>query len=178
MVFYNGEYHLFFQHNPQGTTWGNMSWGHATSPDLLHWEEQPLAIPQTFDENGASIEDIFSGSIVVDAENSAGFGPEGSSPLVAVYTSAYTPQHPQLAGIQAQSLAYSLDEGQTWTKYEGNPVLNRNSANFRDPKVFWYDGPAGAYWVMTAVDGELEQIGAFPDAAGRIRRAEVRQVLP
>ena len=152
MVFVDGTYHLFFQHNPQGTTWGNMSWGHATSPDLLHWEEQPLAIPQTFDENGASIEDIFSGSIVVDAENSAGFGPEGSSPLVAVYTSAYTPQHPQLAGIQAQSLAYSLDEGQTWTKYEGNPVLNRNSANFRDPKVFWYDGPAGAYWVMTAVE--------------------------
>lgn len=152
MVYADGVYHLFFQHNPEGTTWGNMSWGHATSPDLLHWTQQPLAIPQTFNESGQPIEDIFSGSIVVDHDNSAGFGPEGSSPMVAIYTSAYTQQHPQYAGIQAQSLAYSLDSGQTWTKYDGNPVLNRGSANFRDPKVFRYDGPAGSYWVMVAVE--------------------------
>ena len=152
MVYVDGQYHLFYQHNPAGTTWGNMSWGHATSPDLLHWQEQPLAIPQTFNDAGESIEDIFSGSIVVDENNSAGLGPAGSSPLVAIYTSAYTAQHPQFAGLQAQSLAYSLDKGQTWTKYHGNPVLNRNSSNFRDPKVFWYDGPAGAYWVMAAVE--------------------------
>ncbi len=152
MVYVDGTYHLFYQHNPAGTGWGNMSWGHATSTDLLHWDEQPLAIAQTLNESGESIEDIFSGSIVVDENNSAGFGPAGSRPLVAIYTSAYTPQHPERPGIQAQSLAYSLDDGQTWTKHEGNPVLDRGSANFRDPKVFWYDGPAGAYWVMTAVE--------------------------
>lgn len=152
LVYVDGTYHLFFQHNPQGTTWGNMSWGHATSTDLLHWTQQPLAIPQTFDDQGRPIEDIFSGSIVVDHDNSAGFGPAGSSPMVAIYTSAYTPQHPEHAGVQAQSLAYSLDDGQTWTKYEGNPVLDRGSANFRDPKVFRYDGPAGEYWVMVAVE--------------------------
>ncbi|WP_373426050.1 GH32 C-terminal domain-containing protein [Microbacterium sp. W4I20] len=158
MVYVDGTYHLFFQHNPAGTGWGNMSWGHATSTDLLHWEEQPLAIPQTFNDAGESIEDIFSGSIVVDENNSAGFGPAGSQPLVAIYTSAYTPQHPEHPGIQAQSLAYSLDDGQTWTKYDGNPVLDRKSANFRDPKVFWYDGPAGAYWVMTTVEATDHQV--------------------
>ncbi|WP_434811889.1 GH32 C-terminal domain-containing protein [Microbacterium sp. bgisy189] len=152
MVYVDGTYHLFFQHNPDGTRWGNMSWGHATSDDLLHWEEQPIAIPQTFDESGSPIESIFSGSIVVDEHNTSGFGVAGQAPLVAIYTSAYEPAHPTHAGIQAQSLAYSTDNGTTWTKYEGNPVLDRGSANFRDPKVFWYDGPAGAYWVMVAVE--------------------------
>lgn len=152
MVYVDGTYHLYFQHNPQGTRWGNMSWGHATSDDLLHWEEQPLAIPQTFDADGRPIESIFSGSVVADVHNTSGFGAEGASPLVAIYTSAYEPAHPTLAGRQAQSLAYSTDGGYTWTKYDGNPVLDRGSNNFRDPKVFWYDGPAGAYWVMVAVE--------------------------
>lgn len=152
MVLHEGTYHLFFQHNPSGTRWGNMSWGHATSPDLLHWDEQPLAIPQTFDDQGRSIEDIFSGSVVSDPTNSSGLGTAENPPLVAVYTSAYTGNHPTLAGRQAQSLAYSLDDGQTWTKYAGNPVLDRGSNNFRDPKVFWYDGPDGGYWVMVAVE--------------------------
>lgn len=159
MVYVDGTYHLFFQHNPVGTRWGNMSWGHATSTDLLTWQEQPIAIAQTFDDSGAAIEDIFSGSVVVDSTNSSGFGlPGGPAPLVAIYTSAYTPQHPTLPGIQAQSLAYSTDSGTTWTKYEGNPVLNRDSANFRDPKVFRYDGPAGAYWVMTTVEATDHQV--------------------
>ncbi|MDF9277719.1 GH32 C-terminal domain-containing protein [Arthrobacter sp. EH-1B-1] len=152
MVYHKGVYHLFYQHNPVGTTWGNMSWGHATSKDLLTWEEQPLAIPQTFNADGVAIEDIFSGSVVVDQDNSSGFGTAENPPLVAIYTSAYTGAHPTHAGKQAQSLAYSTDDGQTWTKYEGNPVLDRDSANFRDPKVFRYDGPAGSYWVMTAVE--------------------------
>lgn len=152
LVFVDGTYHLYFQHNPSGTRWGNMSWGHATSTDLLHWEEQPLAIPQTFDADGRPIEDIFSGSVVVDESNSSGFGTAENPPLVAIYTSAYASAHPTHAGKQAQSLAYSTDGGYTWTKYDGNPVLDRNSANFRDPKVFWYDGPAGAYWVMVAVE--------------------------
>lgn len=159
MVYVDGTYHLFFQHNPSGTRWGNMSWGHATSTDLLTWTEQPLAIPQTFDDSGQAIEDIFSGSIVVDENNTSGFGtPGGPAPLVAVYTSAYTPQHPQYPGIQAQSLAYSLDEGETWTKYAHNPVLNRNSQNFRDPKVFRYDGPSGSYWVMVAVEATEHRV--------------------
>lgn len=152
MVFHEGTWHLFFQHNPSGTRWGNMSWGHATSSDLFHWEQQPLAIPQTFDDAGNAVEDIFSGSVVSDETNSSGLGTAENPPLVALYTSAYTSHHPTLAGRQAQSLAYSLDDGQTWTKYAGNPVLDRGSANFRDPKVFRYDGPAGSYWVMVAVE--------------------------
>ncbi len=152
MVYVDGTYHLYFQYNPNGTRWGNMSWGHATSDDLLHWEEQPLAIPQTFDQEGRPIESIFSGSVVIDENNTSGFGAAGESPLVAIYTSAYEPAHPTHAGKQAQSLAYSNDGGYTWTKYDGNPVLDRGSSNFRDPKVFWYDGPAGAYWVMVAVE--------------------------
>lgn len=153
LVYVDGTYHLFYQHNPSGTRWGNMSWGHATSDDLVHWVEQPLAIPQTLNDQGQSVEDIFSGSVVADVDNTSGFGaPGGPTPLVAIYTSAYTDKNPTYAGIQAQSLAYSLDHGQTWTKYGGNPVLNRNSANFRDPKVSWYDGPAGKYWVMVAVE--------------------------
>jgi levanase len=146
MVFHKGVYHLFYQHNPSGATWGNMSWGHATSKDLTHWTEQPLAIAT--DEQ----QDIFSGSVVVDKDNTSGFGTAENPPLVAVYTSAYKKGSP-FEGLQAQSLAYSLDDGQTWTKYDANPVLNRNSANFRDPKVFWYSTPdGGGYWVMAAVE--------------------------
>lgn len=154
LVYDDGTWHLFFQHNPAGTRWGNMSWGHATSTDLVHWEEQPVAIPQTFDANGVAIEDIFSGSVVVDEGNTSGFGTAGNPPMIAIYTSAYTPAHPTHAGKQAQSLAYSTDHGQTWTKYAGNPVYDRDSANFRDPKVFRYTNPATgeSYWVMAAVE--------------------------
>lgn len=145
LLFHRGVYHLFYQHNPYGTDWGNMSWGHATSTDLLTWAEQPVAIHCDREEA------IFSGSAVVDERNTAGFGDGSTPPLVAIYTSAYTGSSAR-PGIQAQSLAYSLDEGRTWTKHAGNPVLDRGSADFRDPKVFWYDGPAGAYWVMVAVE--------------------------
>jgi levanase len=146
MVYHKGVYHLYYQHNPSGNTWGNMSWGHATSTDLTHWKEQPLAIA-TDDQ-----QDIFSGSVVVDKDNTSGFGTAENPPMVAIFTSAYKDASPH-RGLQAQSLAYSLDDGQTWTKYSANPVLNRNSANFRDPKVFWYDSPnGGGYWVMAAVE--------------------------
>jgi levanase/fructan beta-fructosidase len=150
LVYLNGTYHLFYQYNPFGPEWGNMSWGHATSPDLLHWEEQPVAIP--CDEQEA----IFSGSAVFDRHNTSGLGTADAPPLVAIYTSAYSVASP-LAGRQAQSLAYSVDEGRTWTKYAGNPVLDRASAEFRDPKVFWYDGGAGGYWVMVAVEAVQRQ---------------------
>ena len=154
LVYDDGTWHLFFQHNPYGTRWGNMSWGHATSTDLVHWTEQPVAIPQTFDESGTAIEDIFSGSVVVDETNSSGFGTAEEPPMVAIYTSAYTSAHPTHAGKQAQSLAYSTDGGQNWTKYTGNPVLDRDSANFRDPKVIRYTDPdtGESYWVMVAVE--------------------------
>lgn len=160
MVYENGTWHLFFQHNPNGTRWGDMSWGHATSTDLVHWEEQPLAIPQTFDEAGTAIEDIFSGSVVVDEGNTTGFGTAEEPPLVAIYTSAYTGAHPTHAGKQAQSLAFSLDHGQTWRKYDGNPVYDRDSANFRDPKVFRYTNPetGESYWVMAAVEATSYQV--------------------
>lgn len=152
MVYYKGVYHLYYQHNPSGNTWGNMSWGHATSTDLVRWKEQPLAIP-TDDQ-----QDIFSGSVVVDKNNSSGFGTAENPPMVAIFTSAYKDASPY-RGLQAQSLAYSLDDGQTWTKYSANPVLNRNSPNFRDPKVFWYDSPGGGgYWVMTAVEATEHKV--------------------
>ena len=152
LVFHKGVYHMYYQHNPSGNTWGNMSWGHATSKDLVHWEEQPLAISTDAQE------DVFSGSIVVDKNNTSGLGTAENPPLIAIYTSAYKEASPY-RGLQAQSLAYSLDDGQTWTKYDGNPVLNRNSANFRDPKVFWYDNPAGGgYWVMTAVESQEHKV--------------------
>ncbi len=161
LVRYRGTYHLFFQHNPYGTVWGNMSWGHATSKDLVNWNEGPVAIPQTLNESRLPVEDIFSGSVVVDRNNTSGFGTRKNPPMVAIYTSNYTPSHPGYPGypgLQAQSLAYSTDRGRTWSKYEGNPVLSRNSANFRDPKVFAYDGPAGRYWVMTAVEAKEHKV--------------------
>ena len=142
LVYHKGVYHLFFQYNPLGDVWGNMSWGHATSKDLVHWDQQPLAIP--FDAN----EGVFSGSVVVDTTNSSGFGTTKNPPMVAMYTSAYTPASGR-DGIQAQSLAYSTDDGQTWTKYAGNPVIDIGSREFRDPKVFWY-APAKE-WRMVSV---------------------------
>ena len=157
LVYLNGTYHLFYQHNPFSADWGNMSWGHATSPDLIHWEEQPVAIRYEEDEA------IFSGSAVFDQHNTSGLGTTADPPLVAIYTSAYQGASP-LSGRQAQSLAYSLDEGRTWTKYHGNPVLDRASADFRDPKVFWYDGEAGSYWVMVAVEAVHRQVVLYKSA--------------
>ncbi|WP_052207070.1 glycoside hydrolase family 32 protein [Sinomonas humi] len=145
LVYADGLYHLFFQNNPYGTNHANMSWGHAVSTDLVHWNDRPVAILCDDEEQ------IFSGSIVVDEGNTSGFGAPGSSPLVAIYTSAYAEDSAH-HGIQAQSLAFSLDGGETWTKHEGNPVLDRGSRDFRDPKVFRYSGPDGSYWVMVAVE--------------------------
>lgn len=159
LVFHNGKYHMYYQYNPNGTRWGDMSWGHASSTDLIHWEEQPLAIPRGFNGSGQVIEEIFSGSVVVDTQNTSGLGTLQNPPLVAVYTSNYTAAHSTLAGKQAQSLAFSSDDGQTWTKYGNNPVLNRNTSGFRDPKVFWYDNPAGPdYWVMAAVEADEHRV--------------------
>jgi levanase len=136
LVYYQGEYHLFFQYNPFGDTWGHMSWGHAVSRDLVHWQELPVAIPEQGNEMA------FSGSAVVDSENTSGFGTSENPPMVAVYTAAKP-------GNQSQALAYSTDRGRTWTRYAGNPVLDINSGEFRDPKVFWYEPERK--WVMAVV---------------------------
>ena len=138
LVWYAGEYHLFYQHNPHGPDWGNMSWGHAVSADLRTWEELPVAIPLT------DAEEVFSGCIVVDHANTAGLASAAEPPFVALYTSVDT-----ATGRQAQSIAYSNDRGRTWSRYEGNPVLDLDSSDFRDPKVFWY--AEGGYWVMVVV---------------------------
>lgn len=134
MVYANGVYHLFYQYNPQGNSWGNMSWGHATSSDLMHWEEQPVAL--TRDELG----DIFSGSAVIDKDNTAGFG---NNAMIALYTSA--------SGAQQQSMAYSTDGGKSFTRYTGNPVIKNNDDNLRDPKVFWHE--ESKKWIMALAKG-------------------------
>lgn len=139
LVFFEGEYHLFFQFNPFGEEWGHMSWGHAVSRDLLHWRELPVALPE---ENGVM---IFTGSTVVDEHNSSGFCTQGRHCLVAIYT-GHTPESGGQPALQTQNLAYSNDRGRTWTKYSANPVLNLHMSDFRDPKVFWSE--RGKRWVM------------------------------
>lgn len=147
LVYFRELWHIFYQYNPEGNDWGNMSWGHATSPDLCHWTELPVAI--RYDEREA----IYSGSIVVDHENSSGFSDDDHPPLVAIYTSAYP------GGRQAQSLAYSLDAGSTWTKYAGNPVIDRDSDSFRDPKVIRFEGSDGVTrWIMVVADAVAQQL--------------------
>lgn len=136
LIYVDGTYHMFYQYNPYGNAWGNISWGHATSKNLITWEEQAVALYK--DASG----DIFSGSAVCDVNNTAGFG-EGS--LVAIYTL-------NGGGQQQQCLAYSRD-GYNLTKYSGNPVLSNGTDKFRDPKVFWYDGTDGGYWVMAVTLG-------------------------
>jgi fructan beta-fructosidase len=136
LVFYDGEYHLFYQHNPFGNVWGHMSWGHALSRDLVHWEYLPVALPE---EDGIM---IFSGSAVVDRHNTSGFGTDDTSPLIAIYTG-----HTDVE--QTQNIAFSIDRGRTWTKYPGNPVLAIGAREFRDPKVFWHE-PTNQ-WIMVTV---------------------------
>jgi len=143
MVYSNGVYHLFYQHYPDSNIWGPMHWGHATSKDLVHWEHQPIALyPDTLGY-------IFSGSAVLDVKNTSGFGKDGSVPLVAIFTHHNAKEEKTgTSTYQNQSIAYSLDEGKTWTKYANNPVLkNPGIKDFRDPKVFWY-APENK-WVMS-----------------------------
>jgi levanase/fructan beta-fructosidase len=133
MFYLNGKYHLYFQYYPDDTVWGPMHWGHAISEDLISWKEQPIAL---FPD---SLGYIFSGSAVVDHKNTSGFGKDGVTAVVAIFT--YHDMVKEKKGdidFQSQAIAYSLDEGQTWTKYAGNPVLpNSGIKDFRDPKVVW-----------------------------------------
>lgn len=137
LIYYDGEYHLFYQHNPYEREWENMHWGHAVSKDLVHWQQLPEALYP--DQLGT----MFSGSAVVDYRNTAGYNKANIPAMVALYTAA-SPDR------QVQCMAYSLDKGRTWIKYEGNPVIDSketwNSPDTRDPKVFWYE--PGGHWVM------------------------------
>ncbi|XEC93553.1 glycoside hydrolase family 32 protein [Paenibacillus tarimensis] len=155
MVYFQGEYHLFYQYHPDGTTWGPMYWGHAVSTDLVHWEHLPVALYP--DHNGY----IFSGSVVVDWHDTSGFF-GGNAGLVAVFT--HSEPIPNTVNLykQRQSLAYSSDSGRSWTMYEGNPVLSDDKqVDFRDPKVFWHRGLK--QWVMVLAAGDHCRFYASPD---------------
>lgn len=152
LFYYEGEYHLFYQYYPGGNTWGPMHWGHAVSTDLVHWQHLPVALYPD------SLGYIFSGSAVVDVNNTSGLGKNHQPPLIAVYT--YHDMAGEKAGrndFQYQGLAYSTDKGRTWTKYEKNPVLPNKTGikDFRDPKVMWHE--RSKQWVMTlAVKDHVE----------------------
>lgn len=144
MVYKDGEYHLFYQYNPYGSRWGNMNWGHAISRDLVSWEHMPVAISPD------GLGTIFSGSAVVDKDNTAGFG---AGAIVAFYT--------QASARQMQSIAYSTDNGRTFKKYAGNPVLTGDVADFRDPKVSWHEGTHK--WILTLAVGQEIRFYSSPN---------------
>ena len=146
MVYLDGEYHLFYQYFPDSTVWGPMHWGHAVSTDLVHWEHLPIAIYP--DKNGW----IFSGSAVIDHNNTSGLGSAQNPAMIAIFTyHDEIRKKEQRNDYQTQGIAYSLDKGRSWTVYEENPVLKNPGINdFRDPKVRWYDGEKGnGKWIMS-----------------------------
>lgn len=144
MFYKDGVYHLYFQYNPYGSMWGNMHWGHSTSTDLVNWKNEGVAIAPD------AIGTIFSGSCVVDHNNTSGFGKDA---VVAFYTSA---KQTPWGDCQTQSMAYSLDNGKTFIKYENNPILTSSEKDFRDPKVFWY--APKEHWVMMLAVGQHMEI--------------------
>lgn len=158
LIYIDGGYHLFFQHYPDSTVWGPMHWGHAVSKDLINWEELPIAIYPD------SLGYIFSGSAVYDEANTSGFGTSENPPFVAIYT--YHDMAGEKSGAtdyQKQAIAYSIDKGRTWTKYEGNPILpNQGIKDFRDPKVSQVTQADGQKsWVMTlAVKDRIQFYGS------------------
>jgi sucrose-6-phosphate hydrolase SacC (GH32 family) len=150
LVLFDGEYHLYYQYNPQGAQWGHISWGHAVSSDLVSWQELPVAIGAT-DRVMA-----FSGSVVVDHDNTGSFVPAGSStPALVAFFTGFDP----VTKIQSQHLAYSLDRGRSYTAYEGNPIIDIGSTEFRDPKVFWHT--ASARWIMLVVASLLQEMWIY-----------------
>ncbi len=153
LVYYDGEYHLFYQYNPYGNTWGHMSWGHAVSKDLLHWEHLPIALSEYLDPATGDSTMIFSGTVVVDKNNSSGLC-TGKDCMVAIYTSHVHKDNQGL--VQHQSMAYSNDKGRTWKRYNKNPILDIQRKDFRDPKVFWHE-PQQA-WIMLLVIPDLFKV--------------------
>ena len=148
MVYFEGEYHLFYQYYPDSTIWGPMHWGHAVSPDLVHWKHLPIALYPD------SLGYIFSGSAVVDVNNTSGFGKPGKPAMIAIFT--YHNMKGEKQGrndYQTEGIAFSNDKGRTWTKYEHNPVLkNPGTRDFRDPKVSW--NRMADKWIMTLAVGD------------------------
>lgn len=154
LVFYKGEYHLFYQHNPYGWAWGNMHWGHAVSTDLVHWKE--LGIALFADETGT----MYSGSAVVDWNNTSGFQTGDQPPIVALYTAAG--DHAPTKVARTQGAAYSNDMGRTFTKYAGNPVVDYIKGGNRDPKVVWHE--ESGKWIMALfIDGIQSYLLSSPD---------------
>ena len=157
MVFYDGEYHLFYQYYPDSTVWGPMHWGHAVSPDMVRWEHLPIALYPD------SLGYIFSGSAVIDYDNTSGLGSSDNPPMVAVFTHHDTAgERANTKTYQVQSIAYSLDKGRTFTKYHGNPVVtNPGIKDFRDPKVIWHE--ESRRWVMMFAAYDKAMIYTSPD---------------
>ena len=171
MIHLNGQYHLFFQHYPEGTVWGPMHWGHATSSDLVQWKEQPIALYPD------SIGMIFSGSAVLDKNNTSGLGRGDIAPLVAIFTQHFMPgEKAGRTDFQNQSIAYSLDEGKTWTKFAGNPVLKTpNIKDFRDPKVIWH-APTQK-WIMNLAVADHVEFYSAPDLINWNKESEIGKNL-
>ena len=140
LIFLNGEFNLYYQHNPFENKWGHMSWGHATSKDLVTWTNLPVAIPEIISRDTTTY--IYSGSAVLDKDNTSGFGNKGTAPLVAIFTADQPNQHKE-----SQFVAYSNDGGLHYTQYAHNPVIDLNKSDFRDPNVFWYEPTK--QWIMT-----------------------------
>ena len=157
LIFENDQYHLFYQFYPDSTVWGPMHWGHATSEDLTHWTNQPIALYPD------SLGYIFSGSAVMDTKNSSGLGRDDQPALVAIYT--YHNMEHERSGrkdYQTQGIAFSLDHGMTWEKYDGNPVIeNPGIKDFRDPKVFWHE--PSQKWILILVAGDHARIYNSPN---------------
>ncbi|WP_346860292.1 glycoside hydrolase family 32 protein [uncultured Draconibacterium sp.] len=148
MVYFEGEYHLFYQFYPDSNVWGPMHWGHAISTDLVHWQHLPVALSPD------SLGFIFSGSAVVDRNNTSGFGSKENPPLIAIFT-YHNPEIVEAGGVEveSQAIAYSLDKGRSWTKYEGNPVIpNDGNRDFRDPNVIWNEEIQKWNLVLSASD--------------------------
>ena len=140
LIYLNGKFQLYYQHNPQENKWGHMSWGHAESADLVHWKHLPVAIPEVVTKDTTLY--IYSGSAVIDKNNASGFGINGKGPIVAIFTGDLPKQQKE-----AQYIAYSNDNGTSYKLYDKNPVIDLNKRDFRDPNVFWY--APKKQWIMT-----------------------------
>ena len=166
LVYYDGTYHLFYQHNPYGTQWGNMHWGHAVSRDLVHWTEVDIALYP--DDMGT----MFSGSGIVDAENTSGLRTGADAPLVLLYTAAGGTSARSKGQRFTQCLAYSNDGGKTWSKYDGNPVFDHIVGENRDPKIVWHEPTR--QWIMALYleDQQFTLLGS-PDLKQWTRLSDV-----
>ena len=166
MVFHNGEYHLFYQFYPDSNVWGPMHWGHAISKDMIYWEHLPIALYPD------SLGYIFSGSAVVDHQNTSGLGTKDTPPMVAMFT--YHLMEGEKAGrndYQTQGIAYSLDNGRSWTKYDQNPVLkNPGIKDFRDPKIFWHEG--SKKWILILAVQDHIELFESPDLKSWSKNSE------